>query len=394
MLILLGLVQFHVPTFGGDSTCVTPPHAHTTSQAFYFKGSAGIEVHIKSDTDPFDTLGGELIDVDTVLRDEIDPSTYSLHIGCGGCAHGDPIVAPRVNVTEYEHAKLEPFSQSWTRSVYPGVEWPKFNASALSAASCPQKHFTLRIVDHLNRTGDDGIVYALVLGKAEQFSTGELFRFPQFALHIHDFWNQAGWTAWVYFFLAPLLLLGVVYAIDSCFPSSAAMLLADIFTTERVWENYNLWFALSLHGYMWSALECFTHMFLGQSKGPVGSGFGLFLALPFLWGHVVPLVWLVASWWGVRCPAEAGPGWSSLWIGLADMTLGVLMLFYGLGGGFWVGPFGLIAAGAAKLLKMANNGPASRFTQRVRLEPSTTGSSVGDGAAYTPLPLLNLKSEA
>lgn len=353
MLSVLLLVHGHVPTFGGAETCVTPPHSHKISQAFYFRGTGGIEFHIKSDSDPFDTLAGEEIDVNAVFRDEVDPSTYSLYIGCGGCAPGDAIVAPRVNVTVYEVSHLEPFSVSWVRSVFPGIDWPKFNASALRLADCPERHFTIRLVDHLNRTGDRGIVYALVVGRAEKFTPGELFMFPAFALKIHgSVWNEVGFTAWLNFFLAPLVLLAVVYAVD-------ATLLADIFQAN-VLLNYNLLFTLSLHGYVWSALESFTHFFLSQAKGPVGFQLFLFLALPVVWGHVVPVAWLVVSWWGVRVGPVKAAWWSSNWIGLGDIVLGVVMSFYGLGGGYWIGPIALAAAGVTRLILLALGRPRVR----------------------------------
>ena len=86
MFALLALLPSHVPTYGGDvENCFKLPHIHTVSQVVYIHGSGGLEIHVEDDTTPFDTQGGELIDFDAVFREEIDQSTYSLYVGCGGC---------------------------------------------------------------------------------------------------------------------------------------------------------------------------------------------------------------------------------------------------------------------------------------------------------------------
>ena len=80
---MLALVVFgHVPTY--DDACVenccTPPHTHTTSQVFYLKGSGGLEVHLTDDRTPFDTIGGELLDVDAVFPELSQPSEHKQSI--------------------------------------------------------------------------------------------------------------------------------------------------------------------------------------------------------------------------------------------------------------------------------------------------------------------------
>eukprot|EP00966_Prymnesium_polylepis_P326814 7382707-Prymnesium_polylepis.1 len=57
-------------------------------------GSGGYEIHISNDSTPIDYRNEELVDFDVVLRDPIDPTTYSVYVGCGGCYPSDPIVAP------------------------------------------------------------------------------------------------------------------------------------------------------------------------------------------------------------------------------------------------------------------------------------------------------------
>ena len=95
----------------------------------------GLEIHFKSNIDPFDMVGGEVLDVDAIFKSEYDQSTYSLFIGCvriqciditqtlpdtgpnlvrrcGGCVPMvDPIVIPPISLNGYEHGELEPFTQ-------------------------------------------------------------------------------------------------------------------------------------------------------------------------------------------------------------------------------------------------------------------------------------------
>ena len=148
MLTLVLPLLCHVPTYGGSvENCFTPPHHHDISQVIYIKGSGGLEIHCTAAGGcPFDLDGDEVLDVDAVFRDEIDQSTYSLYIGCGGCvASADPIVIPAVHLTGYEPAVIEPFTQTRYSSVFP-KEQRKYNSSGLRYDVCDQGHFTIRLV--------------------------------------------------------------------------------------------------------------------------------------------------------------------------------------------------------------------------------------------------------
>ena len=103
----------HVPTYstGCPGNCCQLSHPHGTSQVVYLKGSGGVEIHLHTDNNPIDTLTPEVLDVDAVFRDKIDQSTYSLHVGCGGCAPDDPVVTEPLRLRGYTPATLEPFTQ-------------------------------------------------------------------------------------------------------------------------------------------------------------------------------------------------------------------------------------------------------------------------------------------
>ena len=130
MLHLVVPLLAHVPTYGGGvENCFTPPHHHDISQVIYLKGSGGLEIHCSADDCPFGFT--DILDVDAVFRDEIDQSTYSLYIGCGGCvATADPIVIPPVPLSGYQPAVVEPFTQTRYSSVF-AVEERKYNASGI-----------------------------------------------------------------------------------------------------------------------------------------------------------------------------------------------------------------------------------------------------------------------
>ena len=107
--LFLVVAYTHVPNLGGcrDSCCV-PEHHHDVSQAFYFSDSGGFELDISD----LDVAGGEVLNIDVVLRDAVDQSTYTVTVGCGGgCLPIDPVVTPPLQLQGYDTAVLEPFTQ-------------------------------------------------------------------------------------------------------------------------------------------------------------------------------------------------------------------------------------------------------------------------------------------
>lgn len=111
MVAMFMFVVGHVPQYqnGCDMSCCTAQKTHDISQVAYLKGSGGLEVHVESISEPFDIKGGELIDFDVVFRDNIDTTTYSLHVGCGGCMPSD-IMYTAPKVVEYQDALIEPYT--------------------------------------------------------------------------------------------------------------------------------------------------------------------------------------------------------------------------------------------------------------------------------------------
>lgn len=214
----------HVPTYeaGCVDGCCVPPRQHDTSQVVYLKGSGGLEIHIESLSQPFALAGADpkatALDFDVVFRDPVDASTFTLYVGCGGCAPSDEVRSPAVPFRrgDYEPGVLEPFTQTRYFSLFPKNE-RTFTAGQLTECFQLQPedaHWSIRLVDHANRSssssssgGSDPLVWGAVVGLGERFTAQELIEFPIYILNNHgSAWNEAAWTWWVcLFLLAPLL---------------------------------------------------------------------------------------------------------------------------------------------------------------------------------------------
>ena len=182
MIPLLSALLAHVPILCTDEDrCCTIKHEHSTSQAVFGRGSGGIEIALPSSEYPFNITGGEKIDFDFVVRDELDESTYSVYIGCGGCHEDDPILAPALPHMGYE-GMLEFATQTYIYSVIPEKN-RVFDTSHL--ANCTANSFTLRVIDHEGRPYSSPLVWAAVIGKGETFTPYELFLFPYWILSNH-----------------------------------------------------------------------------------------------------------------------------------------------------------------------------------------------------------------
>lgn len=355
----------HVPTYlGGVENCFTPPRTHTISQAIYIKGSGGLEVHVVSDTNPFDTVNNELIDFDAVFKEKYDPTTYSLYVGCGGCvASADPIVIPPVHVAVYEPMEVEPFTQTSYTSVFP-KEHRKFNSSQLSHANCAQKHFTVRLVDYMNRTEATPVVWSAVIGLAETFTLGELLEFPIYVLRNHaSTWNDAGWTVWVIFiFFAPLFIEFWRMILSRRGVSTITLGAMTYYKAGVVYRRQDAsireyLYDLSLVGFVAAMLEEFVHLIIAQSNAPIGWGFWVGLFVVIIFANGLPIWQLTTAAAAMRYNREddggecatqywrcsGSPWWAPVEIvtGLAYLTL--------FGSGFYLGPIALTLAGVVRL---------------------------------------------
>ena len=355
MIPLALLLCTHVPTYGGCvENCCTPPHVHTTSQVIYLQGSGGLEIHLQSETAPFDTLGSELIDVDVVFRDAIDPTTYSVYIGCGGCiAAEDPIVIPPVAVEGYQPVDVEPFTQTKYRSIFPKAE-RKYNASGLRFDVCSERHFTIRLVDYGNRTDDTPIIWAPVIGLAESFTFLELLSFPLFILWNHaEVWNGYGWTWWLWLFVGAPLLINLIRETLRC----SGVRVLDPWPWTHVLNLREPFYELALVGFTAAALEELTHLIYAQVGAPLAYGWWVGLLIVILFAQGVPIAFVYVVWLGLRNPTWciSSPWWAPLEI------LTGFSFFFLLGAGFFLGPAAIIVAGVIRTTELCR-----RSTQSVQ----------------------------
>lgn len=355
MLALIVAALAHVPTYGsGADSCYKPPHHHTTSQVVYVRGSGGLEVHFDS-TSPFDILGGEILDVDAVFRNEYDQSTYSLYIGCGGCVWSvDPIVTPPVSLNGYVNGgEVEPFTQTFYRSVFPKAE-RKFNTSVLR--DCDQNHFTIRVVDYHNRTDGSTLVWGAVVGLGESFTFTELLSFPIFVLKNHGTWNELGWTIWVIaFFAYPLWCLDRFLA-RTCFKIK---LLSPFDNAMR--NQPRAWFCdFALVSFAVVMVEEFVHLCYAQAHAEFGYQFWVGLLGVILIANGLPMLIISTSFWSLYHPTWciAHGAWS-----LPELLASLVYLFL-FGAGFFLGPALAFLAASLRLLQwvVAMNDCGGDFT--------------------------------
>lgn len=314
--------------------------------------------------------------MDAVFRDEVDQTTYSLYVGCGGCvASADPIVIPPVALDGYQPAVIEPFTQTRYSSVFPRAK-RKYNASGIHPSVCDQGHFTIRLVDHANRTGAHAgpVVWSAVIGLAESFTFEELMLFPAFVLRNHgDTWNEQGWTIWVVVFvLTPALILTWRWLVLSRRPSETLGYLMS--SNPRV-----VLYELATFAFIATMLEEFIHLNIAAQGAQADGAYWVGLVFVILLANGLPL-WQVWTAWStidyVR-PAGESTFSSSYWACASSPVWAPFELLFGFsyfllfGAGFYVGPALICLAALVRMwrLSRAPSAPSAGSAGGARWEP-------------------------
>lgn len=354
------LVAGHVPTYsGGVENCFAITKDYKISQAVYLKSTGGIEVHCWESDCPFGF--DEQLDFDAVFRDQVDLSTFSVYVGCGGCLGSvDPIVVAPFETVAWQPASIEPFTQHKYSSIFPKAV-RKFNTSAIHPDFCDQGHWTLRLVDHHNRTDGSELVWSAVIGLGEVFSFVELLSFPIFVLRNHgDSWNEVGWSWWAtLFFFAPLLIACIRWALRRC---GVAVLESMPVTMERAegarmptlyWQRENpraALYELAVIAFVAVMLEEFIHLNIAAQGTEPSHEYWVGLLAVILFANGLPL-WQVLTAWAAmeyRKPEPEKGRWArfryNYWTCCASPWWAPFELLFGFsyfllfGAGFYVGP--------------------------------------------------------
>ena len=217
---------------------------------------------------------------------------------------------------------------------------------------CPERSFTIRLVDYKNRTegGHSDIVWAPVIGIKEEFTFQELLEFPIYVLKNHgDTWNGVDYSYYLLLCIgAPLAIFTVRGFLKSC----GVLVLWPYGSTHAREYLYEL----SIIGFTAAALEELVHLIYVYSETGAEVGKELWIGLfgVIVFGNGFPILIVCLIWTALR----RGPVWkvcglnfsSPYWAPL-EIASG-LSFFFLFGSGFFLGPAALALAGVLRLGEM------------------------------------------
>jgi hypothetical protein len=302
-----------------------------------------------------DTVNGELIDWSAVFRDKPDPTTLQLRVGCGGCFSQDSVPADELTI-DYGRGVIEPFTQSVYRPFDDGEDGTparQFDASLLSLASCPDRHFTV-VLDVLdNATGP--VYWSPVVGRGESFTLEELSSFGDYLLNVHgSAWTNLSWTVWVNLLVAILLIsVGQTIAYRS-HPASdrlRAYRVLDAFWYRFAQDPRELLYDLAMTTYVWSILEKGSHWVLAVAQDDVHiEPFAIFGTWLLVIGFADGLMlWITITAWKSLYVEDRRVWWvrADIWAPGEILTGLSFAILFGSGLGF--GPWLTVLAGIVRL---------------------------------------------
>lgn len=267
----------HVPIFP-DSIQYTVERDANISQVVYFPHGVGV-VAVPQE---FMNNPNDAYYFDVVYREK--DHKFDVEISCGNWESDDeeiltqnvPSAArPSILGAVTPKGHLEPFTQTSYYSFY---------GENAQLTNCTGK-IEITVAPKLDSTGvgfgaiepGSGPI-AIVIGKAEEFTFGELMSTGHYALELHgSYWAGLGWTYWTFLALSTVLV-------------ALSLKMASIYGGGKVLfddklREYFYWAAVV--GFSASFLEFLTHTGVAQAKVPVGGALAVALVLSFM-----NLVWL------------------------------------------------------------------------------------------------------
>lgn len=412
MIAFFAVFVHHVPKYDGcDHGCCHFPHGPTTSQVAYLRGSGGIEY------DLHELHGEEYLDFNVVFKKEYDPTTFSVYVGCGGCAsvkpfHWDePLTLPIDLPKTYQNAKFEPFTQHAYYELLPKGAARQFDLKQL--ANCTSHHASVRLVAHDNVTED--IVWGAVVGcegwECERFTLLETMSFPIFVIRNHGrAWNDAAWTLPFFaLFVAVLMVLilwwwweGVLVwyvPVSPSFPRQLAQMRPGTKWSELkavCWVEAPrlLFYTVATWAIVVDIFETFAHFLIAARVVPTGdTGYAIFtfwfgikwvlllcVAIPWAAAREVPESKWREGGWKCKCSWYEGlgpssPFWAQGFWSVPDILIAIVSLLW-LGAGFFFFPVAALVAGLIRLIqwfrKPPEKPPPCKSTIYVNVEPEDT----------------------
>lgn len=411
----------HVPRYGDNCefNCCRPPYDPGASQVSYLKGSGGIEYAI-------DELDNATLNFGFVFKKRYDPSTFSVHVGCGGCASGpfphweEPLASPLDLPDVYHAVKFDPFTQHAHYELFSeGVE-RRFNTSLLS--NCSSRRASVRLVVYDNATEE--VVYGVVVGcsgfECHTPTALERIMLPLYALHIHaTAWNDKFWTIVLLALVVPVVAAAPIWLWWGGLSIYYVPVRSEKQDTQdtsgrkgtAVFSLRCVFYGLACYALAVDLLETFAHFLVGAQEAPVNGDQGyttfmvwytlkiaLFFSVvgPWVSAREVPdALWRADSWYKcvpIHTGTATGPCtlfWARGFWSIADMTIAVAALF--VGAGFYVYPGAAFVAGALRCYEWLRG----RRTPGSEKVPTDTGACVivcPDIDATTGMPLLAMQS--
>ena len=412
----------HVPRYGDscEFNCCRTPYDPNESQVSYLKGSGGVEYAT-------DELDSSTLNFGFVFKKRYDLSTFSVHVGCGGCASGqfpnwEAPRSPPLDLPDAYHAvRFDPFTQHAHYELFAEGLEKRVNASLLS--NCSSRRASVRLVVYDNATEE--VVYGVVVGcSGFQCHTPralERIMLPLYALRMHaTAWNDKFWTVVLLALLVPVVAaapiwlwwggLGIYYVPvrlkNQGMQETSSRKAAAVFSLRCVF------YGLACYALAVDLLETFAHFLVGAQEAPVNGDDGytifmvwyalkiaLFFAVvgPWVSARQVPdALWRADSWY--KCvPIHMGTGmgtgpctlfWARGFWSIADMAIAIAALF--VGAGFYVYPGAAFVAGALRCYEWLRHVK----TLAPKEDPSTEAPSAATAEknAATGIPLLAIYS--
>ena len=342
MLTLAALAAVaHVPIYPDGHSYQLDRNA-SISQVIYFPhGSGNVQV-------PAEHLAysNNSAHVDVIIRDKDDAAHYAIYTQCGsgtdvfrccpaGVSSPNGVACDKDPCSVKGEGHLEPFTQTSYFSLLD--EW--------TSIDCPSGALTIRAVRHSDETFTSDHPRgpaAIVIGRGEEFTFGELMSIGHYALLNHGaWWNEAGWTYWVF-----LTLVAAIVVVTCKMTESYGMKTPTVFEDKP--RELFYWFAIV--GFGAAFLETTTHTGIAQApvaaSGELGIAILIILLNLVFMGVILLNMYLDMDW-------IQSPVWAPLELGTA---FSCFLLF---GVGYYVAPSFWMCAALVRMYRLVSGAGSS-----------------------------------